>query len=580
MPESGRRVVLLARPGAARERLRSALTEVGAELSLEADPTQADVAELAAARPEVVIVALDSVSEQAIDRFDAVLQDPAIDVMFEEADVAANRSGWDAARWVRHLSAKLNRHGDVLPPGAASDPLPLASGVGRRPAAAADDAPVNGPAADGVPADVPVDVPLWSADDALPSPVGPVPAHPLSEEFTPGVEIGDYGSFDPVAAEMVEAGQNADQIIAFDLQLDSGFSIAGASVSAEAADLPSLDLVFESEVALPVDEAPAMQGAALQFNDLSLDDLRGDTAFAPALAEPGLDFDSAALEPVEPAVTVAPASPAPDLRVAAPEPAATAPAGSTPRRDFDLAGPPLVAAPPFAGVSGGHVLELATDDGPIVPAASAARFRTSIDDLERRIASLELVEDRPADASEAVAETGASTSGAVLLVAGIGGPDAVRQLLGVLPEGFPRPVVVQQRLDGGRYDRLVSQLQRASRLPVDLAEPGNALRPGVVHVLPAGVGIAARSDGLCFDESADTFEALPPGDSAVVLLSGCDPALVDALSGPAWTEAFAAGQAADGCYDPAASNALAATGRPTAQPTELAQRLSERWSAG
>src|SRR5690606_22512343 len=33
-------------------------------------------------------------------------------------ELAAQRTGWDAARWVRHLSAKLHRHDDVLPPGA------------------------------------------------------------------------------------------------------------------------------------------------------------------------------------------------------------------------------------------------------------------------------------------------------------------------------------------------------------------------------------------------------------------------------------------------------------------------------
>jgi chemosensory pili system protein ChpB (putative protein-glutamate methylesterase) len=74
--------------------------------------------------------------------------------------------------------------------------------------------------------------------------------------------------------------------------------------------------------------------------------------------------------------------------------------------------------------------------------------------------------------------------------------------------------------------------------------------------------------------------ALPPADSAVMVLSGCDAALADTLSDPVWADAFVAGQAAEGCYDPAASNVLAALGRPTAQPIDLAQRLAERWSAG
>jgi hypothetical protein len=47
----------------------------------------------------------------------------ALAVIFDEAELAARREGWDAARWVRHLSAKLHRHDDVLPPGSGrADP--------------------------------------------------------------------------------------------------------------------------------------------------------------------------------------------------------------------------------------------------------------------------------------------------------------------------------------------------------------------------------------------------------------------------------------------------------------------------
>jgi hypothetical protein len=49
-----------------------------------------------------------------------------------------------------------------------------------------------------------------------------------------------------------------------------------------------------------------------------------------------------------------------------------------------------------------------------------------------------------------------------MVFAGIGGPDAVRQFLGELPDGFPQPVLVQQRLDGGRHDRLVQQMARVT----------------------------------------------------------------------------------------------------------------------
>ena len=77
--------------------------------------------------------------------------------------------------------------------------------------------------------------------------------------------------------------------------------------------------------------------------------------------------------------------------------------------------------------------------------------------------------------------------GVVLVEGGLGGPDAVRQLLGAIPEGFPRPILVRLQLDGGRYDRLVRQMERASALPVQLAEAGMSVVPGEVYFLPPGL---------------------------------------------------------------------------------------------
>ena len=83
------------------------------------------------AKPQAVLVALEPAVEDALDRFDgAAVAIPAITVIFDEAELAAHREGWDAARWARHLAAKLHRHDDVLPPGSEAqidwpDPGPL-----------------------------------------------------------------------------------------------------------------------------------------------------------------------------------------------------------------------------------------------------------------------------------------------------------------------------------------------------------------------------------------------------------------------------------------------------------------------
>jgi len=214
-----------------------------------------------------------------------------------------------------------------------------------------------------------------------------------------------------------------------------------------------------------------------------------------------------------------------------------------------------------------------SDDAPAAAAATREsdaghKFQRDLGDIERRISSLELVEDRP------VVQLG----GAVLVLAGIGGPDAVRQLLGGLPEEFARPVLVQQRLDGGRYDRLVAQMQRATPLQVRLAEPGLIAMAGTIYILPAEISITVTESGMRFVEgNGDVLGTLPAGDSAVLMLSGSDPAQVDAAMNLSWGGALVVGQAPDGCYDAAAASALIARGAQSGQPVELAARLAERW---
>ncbi|GHA88783.1 chemotaxis protein CheB [Cognatilysobacter bugurensis] len=560
MPESGCRVVLLARPGTARDRVRAALSEAGAELALEADPTQADVDEVASARAQVVMVVLDSATEAALERFDAVLLDPAIDVMYEEADLAASRSGWDAARWTRHLAAKLHGHGNVLPPGHsqpdAGPSLPaVAAAKPAVPAAAASAPPGDfdpAPSAEATSAgagehalslesielpsgegggSVSVDMSQFGGFAPL---LDTAPPHPLSDEFSPGVEPGEFAGFDPVSAEMTEYEFNADQVITFDSSLREDF---GQSEPFAAPVSSGFDLAFESDLMLPGVEAPAASAEVSQFHEFSLDDLRTEPTL-PSVELPEPTFDVLSAEPVDPGA---------------------------------------VTGSPFAGLSDGHVLALVTDDAPAVAAAPQSAA-VNLADLEQRIASLSLVDDVPPTQLSMSPDAELSGPGAVLLVAGLGGPDAVRQVLGALPEGFPRPVLVQQRLDGGRYDRLVTQLQRATALPVDLADMDAGARPGVVYVLPDGIGLQAGPDGLRF-VAADPLDALPPADSAVLLLSGADAALATRLADRRWSSAFVAGQSAEGCYDATASNALAERGRPTATPAELARQLVERWSA-
>ena len=334
-----KRVVLLARPGSARERTAAAIAAAEADVAAVLDPGAASEADVRDAAPDVVMVILDPAVESALSKFDGVFGDPALEIMFEDADVAAKRDGWEAARWARHLGAKLYGHGDVLPRHKGSPP---------------------------------------------------------------------------------------------------------------AAGLPS----------------------------------------------PG-------------------------------------------------------------------------------PASSEdSRFRDEMEALQERVAAMPAL-------ARGSARVAPANAGAVVVAAGVGGPDAVRQLLGALPAGFPRPILLRQRIEGGQYDKLVRQMQRATGLRVVLAQPGEPVTNATVHVMSDGIDVQDSPTGLVFmaTDGAPSFAALVPGESALLLLSGADPTLVGRALTFSMAGGMALGQSPENCFDPATSNALVARGGEAVSLAQLPLKLLARWPA-
>ncbi|HEY0506262.1 MAG TPA: chemotaxis protein CheB, partial [Lysobacter sp.] len=380
----------------------------------------------------------------------------------------------------------------------------------------------------------------------VPPPLPPVSAAPVPPPLPPAPAMALEPVVEPVAAPAPA------------LALEPVVETPRPPVSHEASYSPFDPVAAEASFgsAEPVEIAPELSDFEFTLVDAPADVVESD-GLAIARFESSFDFEVA-----DEAPRAAPrATQEPVLMFEASRPVASEPA-PTPAP----AAPATPAAPDWSF----------SDDTSTAPAAPAApraadsnqRFQRDLGDLSERISSLELVDDRPAVALD----------GAVLVLAGIGGPDAVRQLLGGLPEGFPRPVLVQQRLDGGRYDRLVAQMQRATPLQVRLAEPGLMAMPGTIYILPAEIGLAVSESGMRFTEGdGDVLTSLPSADSAVLMLSGSDPTRVDAAMNHSWAGALVAGQAPDGCYDATAASALIARGAHSGQPTELAARLAQRW---
>jgi len=408
-------VALLARPGAARERLREALAHADVQIVLEDDPMTLEPQALHDARPQFVVIALEAAIEDALERLEPALSAPGLTLVFDEAELAARRDGWEAQRWGRHLAAKLHGHQQVLPPGAEDEPA---------------------------------------------------------------------------------------------LQLEPG--------------LPSTP---------PVPKETALQPHLEQARSWA-DDVPADGLYSPPahLHEPE---------------TAAPVQ-------AAPEP------------------PPVPAAAP--SVFTDHTAWSLVDEASDAPAVASAATSTESAEPAFDTGHLSLVD------LDAAAPAG-SRSGALLVLAGIGGPDALRRLLAALPSGLAVPVLVHMRLDGGRYGNLVKQMARVSPLPVQLAEAGQRATAGEVHVLADDIGVHAAVDGLYFQSEAQgiSIAALSAEHSALVLLSGADLAHVGPALDLAAAGAWVAGQVGEGCYDPAAATAVVAAGMVAGEPQELAQVIAARW---
>jgi two-component system, chemotaxis family, protein-glutamate methylesterase/glutaminase len=81
---------------------------------------------------------------------------------------------------------------------------------------------------------------------------------------------------------------------------------------------------------------------------------------------------------------------------------------------------------------------------------------------------------------------------AVVIGASTGGPPALATLLCDLPPDLDVPILVVQHMADGFVESLATWLDGLSPLPVVLAEHGRRLRPGVVHVAPAGQNTLLR----------------------------------------------------------------------------------------
>src|SRR5688500_18924439 len=209
MPESGVRVALLGRAGEARDQLRRALAEAGADVVAEGDPAEIDPGTVASSQPGVVVVSLEPAIEDALASFDDLLAMPGVQVIYDDADVTSRLDGWDLARWARHLAAKLAGSGTVLPPAPAESESMPDSAVGQMPTID------------------PIEIQLG----APPTPAQEMDHHRLEDYAAESLDLSEWVPATPSLTEVEVDGSPAGLPVAdepsLDLALDLELDLAG-----------------------------------------------------------------------------------------------------------------------------------------------------------------------------------------------------------------------------------------------------------------------------------------------------------------------------------------------------------------
>jgi chemotaxis response regulator CheB len=542
MADPAVRIALLARAGTARDQLRRALLEAGAQIVSEGDPSELDPDQVSAQSPTVFLVSLEPAIEASLDRFDDLFGQHGVEVMYDDAEVTSKLDGWDLNRWARHLASKLLGTEGLPPAPGGSDSVPeaqlrLAPGLPPTPAELMDHARLEDYTAESS------ELAGWvpsspSLADSSGTSDAAGPESPSSISWKQSADSGDQDEF------------NLDTDLGIDLDLSElDFATLGEGDSGEARTaVPESD--SSTTAGLEMGESLRFSSFEKAGGDSDMGDLDADVAQLAAQLEAFEKSDqrSSAFDP-DFSIAVeadrnasAPASAEPGRGNSQPASRISASGSGGPRFDFsDLSLAPVDGAPP----------------------------EVSSEPIEVKFV-----------ASSSPQDLGLMTkTGAVLILAGMGGPDAVRQLLSSLPESLRVPVLLYQHLEVGKHERLVEQMAKISKLPVVLALEGASPESGKVTMLPAGMTAVDSGRSITFvaGSLSRLISALPPRESMIIVLSGADPELVPMLLAAKDAGGTLLGQDPEVCFDAVAAEAIRREGAAVYPALGLARQIADRW---
>lgn len=306
-------VALLYPNDAAGEQIRAVLLGCGTPIVYETLAAEADRDALEKSGARVVVVDLDSEVDGYLDDIQNLLTESSYRVVFNDGQVSSALTGWDQARWIRHLAAKIRGDNEMNPPrplNAESIPTRASLAHAANEALGRDDDPANDQARvagldeiAGTDREIPP-IPDFDLPDSLEQPdVASAEASSDECDDEQGMDFLDAPPLDEAheipeieqrATEASDAPDFSDWSIE-DLAADEPPPVAPFAHAPRAEDI-GVEIVEPEEFLAPQTDAPGSRDSIL--DELELEPLE-DNELA-SLAEPRPDheawFDTAAIE--------------------------------------------------------------------------------------------------------------------------------------------------------------------------------------------------------------------------------------------------------------------------------------------
>jgi two-component system chemotaxis response regulator CheB/chemosensory pili system protein ChpB (putative protein-glutamate methylesterase) len=533
-------IALLSQAGDSGRHLRDALAASGTPIVYECQAAEFDREALEQSGARVVVVNLDPEVEAHLDDVYALLDDDRYNVIFNEAQVSSQLSGWEQARWARHLAAKILGSTDADPPRPeGAEPVPQ-----RSPAALVAEA-AQAPQA----ADIPRAAELAeSTIDAIAS-VDADTAHSAAMELDSVIEIDEFADIsallreseaDPLTAPVEEIQLSSAAAPSFDDTIPmpaldlSEFEDSAATAGSAATSIMEPDEFDGIFLAEDLPEAPTAE-ATVEMSAFDVTAVQGEESLGFGDLDGFADADEESIEAIEMvSVDESEARPveADLIEIASASDAAAA--------GNDLAGlemldldwnetPPATPADasdaqaeveeiPAPKVESAFTWSLADlDDGTAAPDAgqldegtpatfgiekiSASEYLAPTDDVveDKDVAvglSLELIPIEEAVAHQTSAtgtlahESWLDPSNQVaisrvwVLGASIGGPEAVREFLAEIPAKSPALFLLAQHMGAEFMEIMAQQLARSTSLTVRTPSHGERVSHGDIVIVP------------------------------------------------------------------------------------------------